>query len=152
VLIQLRLIANLLDGMVAIESGRASRVGELFNEVPDRVSDAAVLIGLGYAQSSEPALGYIAALLAVFTAYVRAMGKVAGSPQFYQGPMAKPHRMWVVTALCLWAACAPATLAFWLSEPGLTLPALTLAIIIVGCVLTALRRLVLIRAALHGGG
>src|SRR6185437_11072107 len=42
-LVQARLLANLLDGMVAIESGRASRVGELFNEVPDRVSDAATL-------------------------------------------------------------------------------------------------------------
>src|ERR1700722_9340933 len=37
---QLRLVANLLDGMVAIESGRASPVGELYNEMPDRVSDA----------------------------------------------------------------------------------------------------------------
>jgi phosphatidylglycerophosphate synthase len=150
VLIQLRLLANLLDGMVAIESGRASRVGELFNEVPDRVSDAAILIGLGYAQYSEPVLGYIAALLAVFTAYVRAMGKVAGAPQFYQGPMAKPHRMWLVTALCLCAICMPASLASRFPLDGLALPALTLAIIIAGCVLTALRRLILIRAALLG--
>ncbi len=39
---QLRLTANMLDGMVAVVSGRASKVGELYNEVPDRVSDAAV--------------------------------------------------------------------------------------------------------------
>src|SRR4051812_42207120 len=37
-LIQLRLLANMLDGMVAVEGGRASPVGELYNEVPDRVS------------------------------------------------------------------------------------------------------------------
>src|SRR5437867_3360995 len=36
--IQLRLLANMLDGMVAIECSRASPVGELFNEIPDRVS------------------------------------------------------------------------------------------------------------------
>src|SRR5258708_11125704 len=48
-LIQMRLLANLFDGMVAIASGRASAVGELYNEVPDRVSDAAILIGAGYA-------------------------------------------------------------------------------------------------------
>src|SRR5262245_5482762 len=53
---QLRLIANLLDGMVAIESGRASPVGELYNEVPDRISDSAILIGLGYAAGSWPML------------------------------------------------------------------------------------------------
>src|SRR5215472_18143834 len=46
---QLRLTANMLDGMVALTSGRASKVGELYNEVPDRVSDAAVFIGAGFA-------------------------------------------------------------------------------------------------------
>src|SRR5216110_4110835 len=39
---QLRLTANMLDGMVALASGRASRTGELYNEIPDRMSDAAV--------------------------------------------------------------------------------------------------------------
>src|ERR1044071_9278763 len=38
---QLRLTANILDGMVALAAGRTSKVGELYNEVPDRVSDAA---------------------------------------------------------------------------------------------------------------
>ncbi len=42
---QLRLTANMLDGMVALVSARASKVGELYNEVPDRVWDAAVFIG-----------------------------------------------------------------------------------------------------------
>src|SRR5580765_8557770 len=45
---QLRLTANMLDGMVALASGRDPKVGELYNEVPDRVSDAAVFIGAGY--------------------------------------------------------------------------------------------------------
>ena len=51
---QLRLLGNLLDGMVAIAAGKASRVGELYNEVPDRVSDAAILVGLGYATGGVP--------------------------------------------------------------------------------------------------
>ena len=34
--VQLRLLANLLDGMVAVGSGKASPEGELYNEVPDR--------------------------------------------------------------------------------------------------------------------
>jgi phosphatidylglycerophosphate synthase len=40
-LVQLRLVANTLDGMVALARGTASHLGELFNEVPDRVSDSA---------------------------------------------------------------------------------------------------------------
>lgn len=63
VLVQLRLLANLLDGMVAVGRGIASQPGELFNEVPDRVSDTAVLLGLGVAAGS-PALGLAAALAA----------------------------------------------------------------------------------------
>src|SRR6266498_1573126 len=35
--IQLRLLMNLLDGMVAIEHDKKSLVGGLFNEVPDRI-------------------------------------------------------------------------------------------------------------------
>ncbi len=72
---QLRLTANMLDGMVAVVSGRASKVGELYNEVPDRASDAAVFIGAGYAGGGNVALGYIATILAIFTAYVPLQGK-----------------------------------------------------------------------------
>jgi phosphatidylglycerophosphate synthase len=79
--VQLRLLANMFDGMVAIETGRTSAVGELYNEVPDRVSDTAVLVGAGYAAGGCPVLGYVAALLAVFIAYVRAQGRVAGASQ-----------------------------------------------------------------------
>src|SRR4051794_29283839 len=42
--VHLRLLANLLDGMVAVAAGRTSKLGELFNEVPDRLSDAATLV------------------------------------------------------------------------------------------------------------
>src|SRR5699024_4358469 len=73
--VQARLLCNLFDGMVAVQTGSASPVGELYNEVPDRISDAAVLIGLGYAAGSSVTLGYLAACLALLVAYVRAMGK-----------------------------------------------------------------------------
>src|SRR5439155_6616796 len=95
--IQLRLLANMLDGMVAIECGKASPVGELYNEVPDRVSDAAILIGAGYAAGGDILLGSAAACVALFTAYVRAMGKAAGARNEFCGPMAKQQRMFVIT-------------------------------------------------------
>src|SRR6058998_1272946 len=104
---QLRLTANMLDGMVAVVSGRASKVGELYNEVPDRVSDAAVFIGAGYAWGGNVALGYVATILAIFTAYVRAAGKIAGAPNEFCGPMAKQHRMLVITVACLYSVVVP---------------------------------------------
>jgi phosphatidylglycerophosphate synthase len=145
-LIQLRLLANMLDGMVAIESGRASRVGELYNEVPDRVSDTAALVGAGYAAGGDVALGYVAACVALFTAYVRAAGKAAGAPQEYCGPMAKQHRMAVLTAVALFCGLAPAS---WQPEWGL--PAAGLLVIAVGGLVTVARRLTRTAAYLRKG-
>ena len=103
VLIQLRLFANMMDGMVAVGRNIASPVGELFNEVPDRVSDTAVLVGFGVAAGSW-ALGMAAALAAMATAYVRALGKAAGAPSEFCGPMAKQQRMFLVTIVAVAAA------------------------------------------------
>src|SRR5919106_423405 len=109
---QLRLTANMFDGMVALASGRVSKIGELYNEVPDRVSDAAVFIGAGFAWGGNIALGYIVTILAIFTAYVRAAGKIAGAPNEFCGPMAKQHRMLVLNALPMWRKnCGPHALA-----------------------------------------
>ena len=46
--IQLRLLANLLDGLVAVEHGRKQATGDLWNEVPDRFADVAFFLGAGY--------------------------------------------------------------------------------------------------------
>jgi phosphatidylglycerophosphate synthase len=131
--IQLRLLANLLDGMVAIGRGIASPAGELFNEVPDRVSDTAVLLGLGVA-AGDVALGLAAALAAMATAYVRAVGKAAGAPSDFRGPMAKQHRMALATAVALACALLPAA---WVAG----LPALALWVMLALSLVTTWRRL-----------
>lgn len=105
-LVQLRLAANMLDGMVALETGTASALGELMNEMPDRVSDSAVLIGLGYAAGGDAVLGWAAALAAMATAYVRVAAVAAGAPADFGGPMAKQHRMFLVTLVALWGTLA----------------------------------------------
>lgn len=141
-LTQLRLLCNMLDGMVAQEQGSASPVGELFNEIPDRISDSATLIGLGYALGGNARLGYAAALIAMFTAYVRAMGKSATGVQQFCGPMSKPQRMFTVTVAAAFCALAPLawqpTLQLW--EP-MGVPALALLLICAGASVCALRRI-----------
>lgn len=143
--IQLRLLANMLDGMVAIQTRRASPLGELYNEVPDRVSDSAALIGLGFAPHSSPLLGLAAALAAVLTAYIRAVGKVAGAQQEFCGPMAKQHRMFVLTLFAVFCGVAPVG---WRHIGTVPLAQIVLGVIMVGSFGTALRRLSRIRAAL----
>src|ERR1700733_9115104 len=100
-MVQLRLAANMFDGMVAIARGVTSPVGELYNEIPDRLSDSAVLIGIGVA-GGDWGLGALAALTAIATAYVRAVGKAAGAASDFAGPMAKQQRMFLVTLAALW--------------------------------------------------
>jgi phosphatidylglycerophosphate synthase len=142
VLVQLRLLANLYDGMVAVLRHVASPVGELFNEVPDRVSDAGTLIGFGYAAGSDPLLAFIVTIFAIFLAYLRAQGKVAGAQQEFCGPMAKQQRMATVTLAAI--ACAVV--------PGATewqVPMFALWLITAGCIITAVRRLQRISATLR---
>jgi phosphatidylglycerophosphate synthase len=96
VCIQMRLVCNLIDGMVAIEGGQKSAVGSLYNEFPDRIADSLFLVALGYAAGFGQ-IGWFAALAAALTAYVRVFGGSLGLPQSFMGPMAKQHRMAVMT-------------------------------------------------------
>ncbi len=101
--IQLRLLCNMLDGMVAIEGGKQSNVGVLYNEIPDRIADSLFIVALGYA-IAMPWLGWLGALLAAKTAYIRLLGGANGLKQDFRGPLAKPHRMFVMSLGCLIAA------------------------------------------------
>jgi phosphatidylglycerophosphate synthase len=103
VCIQLRLLCNLLDGMVAIEGKRQSTTGALFNEIPDRFADSLFIVAAGYA-IDMPWLGWLGALAAAVTAYIRVLGGSLGLPQDFRGPMAKPHRMAVLTVACVLGA------------------------------------------------
>lgn len=135
--IQLRLLCNMLDGMVAVEGGLRSKSGEIYNELPDRFADVMILAAAGYSHASPnylPVLGWIAAVLSVITAYVRALGVAAGASQYFLGPMAKPHRMAVLTAASLVNA---ALLGF--GGTFSVVPA-ALWVIVMGCVITILRR------------
>jgi phosphatidylglycerophosphate synthase len=107
VLMEARLLCNLFDGMLAMEHGLKSPGGVLFNDVPDRISDALVLVGLGYAIQSwgwASDVGWLAALLAVGTAYVRLLGGASGVAQDFGGPMAKQLRVHVAAITSLGAA------------------------------------------------
>jgi phosphatidylglycerophosphate synthase len=139
VAIQGRLLCNLLDGMVAVEGGRQTKSGEVFNDLPDRIADSIIFIQAGYAVHSFTGgreLGWAAALLAVFTAYVRMLGGASGLKQSFMGPMAKQHRMAVMTA-----ACVLSIFESWFVRTG-TLLWVALIVVVVGCVVTIVLRTV----------
>ena len=138
--IQMRLLCNLFDGMVAIEGGKSTPSGELFNDIPDRIADPLILIAAGYAISIVSwgeALGWLAGLLAVMTAYIRTLGVSMGAPVSFMGPMAKQHRMATMTG----AAVLTIIESFWAdkSVAGYVI-LLALIIIVIGSLITAMNR------------
>lgn len=137
VFIQLRLLCNLFDGMVAVEGGKKTASGELFNDIPDRIADPLILVATGYASTLLPwgnALGWCAALMAVLTAYVRTLCASAGAPVDFRGPMAKQHRMALITFACLLTS-----VEIFFQWARYAFP-LALMLIIVGCIFTVYRR------------
>jgi phosphatidylglycerophosphate synthase len=136
--IQLRLVANLLDGLMAVEGGKKSAVGDLYNDVPDRISDTLFLVSLGYASPSVPfseTLGWAAALAAALTAYVRFVGGTLLGTQDFRGPFAKQHRMFACTVAALAGAVERG-----LDAPTRVVP-IVLGVVTVGALYTAGRRL-----------
>jgi CDP-diacylglycerol--glycerol-3-phosphate 3-phosphatidyltransferase len=131
--IQARLICNLLDGMVAVEGGKKSPLGQIYNEFPDRIADSFLIVALGYC-IGMPALGWFGALAAALTAYVRVFGGSLGLAQDFRGPMAKQHRMFVLTLACVLGA---AELAFNATQFALVAASTVIA---VGSALTCYTR------------
>ncbi|MEZ6021237.1 MAG: hypothetical protein R3F17_14435 [Planctomycetota bacterium] len=120
---QLRLLMNLL-GMVAVEGGRQSATGALFNEAPaDRIEQPAPG-GRRVCGPSCLRLGLVQPC-SLWPAWARAFGTSLGFEPDFCGPMAKPHRMAALTVgalaciawpadralpICLWAIVAGAAL------------------------------------------
>lgn len=148
VFIPLRGLCNLCDGLMAIEGGLRTRSGEIFNDLPDRLSDSIVFVAAGCSvtwMSWGRELGWAAGLLAALTAYVRVLGASGGASQQFCGPMAKTQRMAVMAAACL-AASVEAAMGL---TPRSVMLALT--VVVVGCVATIARRTFRIVRELEAG-
>ncbi len=143
----LRLLCNLFDGMLAVEGGLKSPVGGIYNELPDRFADTLFLAGAGYAVADlawGAQLGWAAATFSIIVAYVRALGVTLGTPQFYDGPMAKPRRMHILIAGCVLSVVE--VFAGW---PRGSMLAVALVVILIGEVLTIGNRVRLIAASVN---
>lgn len=137
---QLRLLCNLFDGMVAVEAGKQSADGVAWNEFPDRFADIFILTGMGYA-ISLPSLGWAAATFAVLTAYTRELGAANAQGHDFIGPMAKQHRMALVTVAAIIAAVASVVDSIGQFLSFELLLGSALGLLAVGSLVTAIRRI-----------
>lgn len=131
----LRLWFNMLDGMVALASGKASLRGEILNDLPDRISDILIFTGVAHSGLCHVPSGYWAAIGALMTAYVGTFGQAVGVRREFGGLMSKPWRM---VTLHLGAY-----LAFFVDRrcAGLSILDWTCLVIVAGCVQTVCVRL-----------
>lgn len=136
--IQLRLLCNLFDGMVAIEHNQKSVTGDIFNDAPDRFADIFIILGVGLAIRDIPYalnLAWAASCFAVLTAYIRVLGSSVGTPSYFSGPMAKQHRMALITVCCI------AQFVFLKMEINFNILYYCLLVLTFGSLLTSLLRL-----------
>ena len=145
----LRLWFNMLDGMVALASGKASWRGEILNDLPDRISDVLIFVGVAHSGLNSPLSGYWAAIFALLTAYAGILGQAVGVQREFSGIMAKPWRM-AVLHLGAWVTLG----SLWWNEGriayrGLTVLDWTCLIVVLGCVETIWIRLARIMSALR---
>jgi phosphatidylglycerophosphate synthase len=142
ILVGLRGASNMLDGMVAVEHGKGSRLGLLYNELPDRISDVALMAGAGYGIGGSPVAGWLAACVALLVAYIRILVCLAGAPADFGGLMAKQQRMFSLAGAALWLGLAPAAWQpAWGPGSSWGLLAVVLWLIVLGGAQTAWLRL-----------
>jgi phosphatidylglycerophosphate synthase len=144
-----RLWCNMLDGMVALASGKASWRGEILNDLPDRISDVVIFAGVAHSGLNAVASGYWAAIFALLTAYVGLFGQALGVRREFSGWMSKPWRMavlhvgaWVTLGLIWWRHGD-------IRWGNLTVLDWTCTIVVLGCVQTLWVRLSRILPALR---
>ncbi|MFZ0917740.1 MAG: hypothetical protein WAN04_12660, partial [Candidatus Udaeobacter sp.] len=70
----LRLWFNMLDGMVALAARKASARGEIVNDLPDRISDVIIFVGVAHSGLMNPFIAYWTAIFSLLTAYVGLFG------------------------------------------------------------------------------
>lgn len=144
-----RLWCNMLDGMVALASGKASWRGEILNDLPDRVSDVLIFAGVAHSGLNSVVSGYWAAIFALLTAYVGLFGQAVGVQREFSGLMSKPWRM-VTLHIGAWIALGE----IWWGRGatrlgGLTALDWTCVVVMAGCVQTIWLRLRRIMQALR---
>lgn len=142
--IQGRLLCNLFDGMVAVDGGKSSLVGEIYNELPDRISDTMLILPLGYIAIGYPyalELAWAGVFLALFTAYIRNFGTSLGLTTF-KGIMAKQKRMALLTIALILSICFRYTSIEIFYYKNIIY--VTLIILNIGCIITVLTRLSII--------
>jgi phosphatidylglycerophosphate synthase len=106
-LVFFRLMFNALDGMVARQTGCASRIGEVHNEVADRLSDIITIFAVGLSGNGNGILAGVTCSVMLLSSYIGIVGKSAGGSRIYSGIMCKPDRLFLMGVAAIAALWLP---------------------------------------------
>lgn len=143
----LRLWLNMFDGMVAVAAGKASKRGEIINDLPDRVSDVLIFAGIAHSGWCHVLPAYWVAMMALIVAYVGLFGQAVGVQREFSGVMSKPWRI-VAMSVAAVATCILVHLGLPYWWHGWLLLDWAHFAILLGCVQTIAVRLMRIFRAL----
>jgi CDP-diacylglycerol--glycerol-3-phosphate 3-phosphatidyltransferase len=115
---------NALDGMMAREGGKESKLGLALNEVGDILADGAIYLPFALALGVHPLLAGGFVLLAAASEAAGLAGVATGAGRRYDGPFGKSDRAAAIGALAIIAA-AGVPLAAWIGWAFAALCALT---------------------------
>ncbi|MCB9757340.1 MAG: CDP-alcohol phosphatidyltransferase family protein [Candidatus Omnitrophica bacterium] len=109
----IRMALNALDGMLARDFDLKSRLGMIFNEVGDIVSDGVLYLPLAFVNHDALWPIVLFVLGAVLTEFCGVLGAAMGTTRHYEGPMGKSDRAFFVGALALATFFFPALMMYW---------------------------------------
>lgn len=103
--VPVRLAMNALDGQVSRALGVADPMGEVKNELSDRLADMLIFGALVFAAPRVPLSLSVGALVVTFlTPYIGILSKAVTGVRDYSGFMGKPDRMTAIAAGCVLVA------------------------------------------------
>ena len=133
-LVVARLMCNALDGMLAPTTGTARPLGQVLNEMCDRLADVTILVA-ACVRADAPALGLVSVASVLLASAAGVTSAAAGGTRQYGGVMGKADRM------LLLAIAMPVTLVWG----GRTVVGAWLAAVAAGSAVTLIQRCLTIR-------
>lgn len=108
----LRMVLNVIDGIMANDLDQRSHLGAYLNELGDVVSDAFCYLPFAFLPEFNPlAIGAVI-VLAVISEIAGIAGPMTGASRRYDGPLGKSDRAFVFAAIALWVG-AGGQLGHW---------------------------------------
>ncbi|MFA5261235.1 MAG: flavodoxin family protein [Candidatus Omnitrophota bacterium] len=114
-LIFTRMTMNTIDGVMAIQRGKKTLVGEIVNALPDRYADVLLLLGLIFCPLCRQDLAVGAMGTVFLVSYTGMLGKAVGVSWQHHGPLGKVERLIFLMVFTLIQLFCPSLTIFRIS-------------------------------------